>query len=87
MSESPAIGDLYKDGVATYATVEAMVDAYMADRRTAPFRLADGQFLDVAVAVQGNQFAAYVVRRGDVTEHSKRAAVRTAILLARPVKR
>ncbi|GJE45444.1 hypothetical protein [Methylobacterium soli] len=87
MDESPTLGELYSANTVTYRDLEAAIDAYMTGLQT--FRLpgAEGFEVDVAAAVQANSFARYVQRRGDVTVDAKRAAVRTAILLARPEKR
>lgn len=42
--------------------------------------------IDLAEAVRSHEWASVTVRTKDATEHLKRAAVRTAILLARPEK-
>jgi len=49
-----------------------------------PYPIGEGYFLDLGEAIAVNRFAALVVRDVHATGRYKRAAVRTAILLARP---
>ncbi|MER2263901.1 hypothetical protein [Methylobacterium oxalidis] len=87
MAENPTVGDLFKAKALTDNDVRAAVDAYMADPTTSLFVFGDGYGLDLAVAVRSHAWAAQTVFNADATEHLKRAAVRTAILLARPERR
>ena len=87
MADSSATtGELYKAKTLTEDEIGAAVDAYMADPTTTAFLFGDGYRIDLAEAVRSHEWAAVTVGTKDATEHLKRAAVRTAILLARPEK-
>ena len=58
----------------------------MADPTTTVFLFGDGYRIDLAKAVRSHEWASVTVATKDATEHLKRAAVRSAILLARPEK-
>lgn len=83
---SPTTGELYKAMTLTEADIGAAVDAYMTDPTTTDFLFGDGYRIDLAEAVRTHEWASVTVGTKDATEHLKRAAVRTAILLARPEK-
>ena len=63
--------------------VVAAVDAFMADPTTTAFLFGDGYRIDLAEAVSSYEWAKVTFANKEATEHLKRAAVRTAILLAR----
>ena len=86
MAENPTTGELYKAKSILEADVVAAVDAFMADPSTTAFLFGDGYQIDLAASVSASTFATLVVKDGHATENLKRAAVRTAILLARPDK-
>ncbi|KQO76406.1 hypothetical protein [Methylobacterium sp. Leaf88] len=86
MAENPTTGELYKAKVILEADVQAAVDAFMADPSTTAFLFGDGYRIDLAEAVSSHEWAKVTVANKESTEHLKRAAVRTAILLARPEK-
>ncbi|WP_264045469.1 hypothetical protein [Methylobacterium flocculans] len=86
MAENPTTGELYKAKTLTEEDVGAAVDAFIADPTTTLFVFGDGYRLDLAAAVRDHAWASTTVASGDATPHLKRAAVRTAILLARPEK-
>lgn len=84
MADSRATtSELYKAKTLTEGDIGAAVDAYMADPTTTAFLFGDGYRIDLAEAVRTHEWAAVTVATKDATEHLKRAAVRTAILLAR----
>ncbi|MDR7040474.1 hypothetical protein J2X36_005257 [Methylobacterium sp. BE186] len=87
MADEHTTGGLFKAKAITEDEVFAAVDAYMADPTTALFIMGDGYGLDLNAAVRSHAWAAQTVANPDATDHLKRAAVRTAILLARPEKR
>jgi len=88
MAESPpTTGELFKAKAITEEDVVAAVDAYMADPTTTLFVMGEGYGLDLAEAVRTHEWAFVTVSHSTATDHLKRAAVRTAILLARPEKR
>ncbi|WP_132254418.1 hypothetical protein [Methylobacterium segetis] len=87
MAEQPTTGGLFKAKAITEDDVLAAVDAYLADPTTSLFLMGDGYGLDLDAAVRSHAWAAQTVFNAEATDHLKRAAVRTAILLARPEKR
>jgi hypothetical protein len=86
MAENPTTGDLYKAKAILDADIVATVDAFMAEPTTTTFLFGDGYRIDLAEAVSCHEWAKVTVANKEATEHLKRVAVRTAILLARPEK-
>ena len=86
MATNPTTGELYKAKAVTEADIVAAVDAFMADPTTTAFLFGEGFSIDLAEAVRAHEWASVTVGTKDATEHLKRLAVRTAILLARPEK-
>jgi hypothetical protein len=86
MAENLTTGELYKAKAILEADVVAAVDAFMADPTTTAFLFGDGYQIDLSEAVRSHEWASVTVGTKDATEHLKRTAVRTAILLARPEK-
>lgn len=86
IAENPTTGDLYKGKAILDADVVAAVDAFIADPTATAFLLGDGYRIDLAEAVSSHEWAKVTVANKEATEHLKRVAVRTAILLARPEK-
>lgn len=86
MAENPTTGELYKVKAILEDEVVAAVDVFMRDPTVSLFRFNDGHTLDVAAAVKAHPWAKATVASQEASEHLRRAAVRTAILLARPVK-
>ena len=86
MATNPTTGELYKAKALTEADIVAAVDAFMADPTTTAFLFGEGFSIDLAEAVRAHELASVTVGTKDATEHLKRLAVRTAILLARPEK-
>ena len=86
MAENLTTSELYKAKSILEADVVAAVDAFMADPTMTAFLFGDGYRIDLAEAVSSHEWAKVTVANKDATEHLKRTAVRTAILLARPDK-
>lgn len=87
MADSRATtGELYKAKRLTEEDIKAAVDAFMADPTATDFLFGDGYQIDLSQAVSAHEWASVTVANKDTTEHLRRAAVRTAILLARPEK-
>ncbi|POR40016.1 hypothetical protein [Methylobacterium sp. V23] len=86
MAENSTTGDLFKAKAILEADVVTAVDAFMADPTNREFLFGDGYRIDLAEAVQSHEWAKVTITNTDATEHLKRVAVRTAILLARPEK-
>jgi hypothetical protein len=63
-----------------------VVDAYLVEPKFAPFRFVSGHAINVAAAVDAHQPTKAAVIDPDRSEKFKRTKVRTAILLAHPVK-
>ena len=87
MTESPTTGELYKAEAITDDDLDAAVEAYIADPRTTVFVMGDTYQLDLRAAVKAHPFARDNLRNPEASPGLKRAAVRKAILLARPKKR
>ncbi|QDI81055.1 hypothetical protein E8E01_11720 [Methylorubrum populi] len=83
---NPTVGELFKAKAVTDEQVNAAVEAYLATPDTSEHPIADGYSLDLGGAVAGHRWASEVVANTEATENLKRAAVRTAILLARAEK-
>ncbi|GJD96899.1 hypothetical protein [Methylobacterium iners] len=79
-------GELYKANAITEEDLVAAVNAFMTDRTTAEFAIGGEYVLDLAAAVQASPFAMRMLNDPAFKDGSRRSAVRTAILLARPVK-
>lgn len=86
MAENPTTSELYKAKSILEADVVAAVEAFMVDPTTTAFLFGDGYQIDLADAVSSHEWAKVTVANKDTTDHLRRAAVRTAILLARPDK-
>jgi hypothetical protein len=87
MADSRATtGELFKTKAILEADVVAAVEAFMADPTTTAFLFGDGYQIDLAEAVSSHEWAKVTVANKDTTDHLRRAAVRTAILLARSEK-
>jgi S-adenosylhomocysteine hydrolase len=83
---SPTDGELFKAKTVTDDEVNAAVDAYHADPASTAHLIADGYSLDLAAAVAGHRWASEVIASPEATSALRRAATRTAILLARVQK-
>ena len=84
MTATRTIGALVRSGVITDAQVEAAASAYLAEPAAGLCEIAPGIFLDVAAAVEENQWARIFVTALGFSLEQRRMAVATAILLARP---
>ena len=84
MAETPTTGDLYKARTVLEDDVVAAVDAFMADPNLTSFLVGDSYAIDLQAAVAASPFALGMLANPEAKPTSKRAAVRTAILLARP---
>ena len=82
----PTTGELFNAKALTDADIAAAVDAFLADRSTSPFLLGEGYQIDLAETVGAHEWASLTTAKESAKDHFERAAVRTAILLARPEK-
>ncbi|MBX9933254.1 MAG: hypothetical protein K2Y56_17255 [Methylobacterium sp.] len=85
MAGEPYFGDLLVTKVITDADLDAAVDAYFAAPTTMRFAITPDLVVSLAAAVEASPYAQDMLADLEIKELSKRSAVRTAILLARPV--
>jgi len=83
---NPTLGKLFKSKAVTDEHVNAAVDAYHTDPATSAHPIAVGDSFDLSAAVAEHGWASQVVGNPGSSPGLKRAAVRTAILLARAHK-
>ncbi|KQQ12427.1 hypothetical protein ASF56_04470 [Methylobacterium sp. Leaf122] len=83
---NPSVGELFKAKAVTDDEVNAAVEVFMRDADAGAHPIADGYSLDLAAAVAGHGWASQVVANPESSPGLKRAATRTAILLARAQK-
>ncbi len=83
---SPTTRYLVKSKAITTDEVEAAVDAVLAKPDTGLHTIGNGYHLDLAAVVKANLPAAAALADPDRKESFKRKMIRTAFLLARPVK-
>ncbi|KNY20740.1 hypothetical protein [Methylobacterium sp. ARG-1] len=86
MASTPTVSDLVKSKEVTDEQVSAAVDAVLANLKTGPFELASGSIIDLTAAVKADRHATATLKEPTARPGSKRAAVKSAILLAHPVK-
>ena len=86
MTSSPTVSDLVKSKVITDEEVNAAVDAVFADLKIGAFELTSGWIVDLTAAVKADRHASATLREPTAKARIKRAAVKSAILLAHPVK-
>lgn len=87
LSSDPTLWDLVTEEHIPIEGLNDAVDAYLADPATGKYRIGDRYCLDLAASV-----ARYATQREaadlrDAHLPSRRSAVRTALLMARPVRR
>ena len=86
MAASLTVGDLFKAKAVTDAQVNAAVERYLVAPETSAHPIAEGYTVDLAAAVAGHGWASRVAANPRTHPLLKRAAVQTAILLARARK-
>ena len=86
MAASLTVGDLFKAKAVTDEQVNAAVERYLAEPKTSAHPIADGYTVDLAAAVAGHGWASQVTANPATHPLLMRAAVQTAILLARARK-
>lgn len=77
------VGDLFKAKAVTDEQVSAAVETYLMKPDTSAHTIADGYTVDLAAAVESHGWASQITARPKTNLILKRAAVQTAILLAR----
>ena len=84
--EISSVGDLRRKSDVTDEEIDAAADAYVANPKAASSRFASGHEVDVDAAVHAYSRSVEAVAKSDQTRMFKWTMVRTAILLAHPVK-
>ena len=87
MAENLTISSLLARGKISNADIAAAVETYLSDPETTAYLLGNQFSLNLSAAVAAHPFTAKTLKRGKIGVSARRAAVRTAILLARPEKR
>ena len=87
MAEYPTTSELLKAEAISEDNVQAAVSAYMADPSAQSVDLGSGYTSDLQAAIAASVLAKDLLSKPLPDEYLKRAAVRSAILLARPEKR
>ncbi len=86
MAPCPTIADLFKAKAVTDEGVDRAVETYLAAPGTSAHPIADGYTVDLAAAVSQHGWARRITANPKANPILKRAAVQTAILLARATK-
>lgn len=86
MSSTPTVSDLLKSKEVTPEQVSAAIDAVLAHPKIGLFELAVGCIVDLTATVRADRHASAVLKEPTAKAGSKRAAVKSVILLAHPVK-
>ena len=86
MSSTPTVSDLLKSKEVTAKQLSAAVDAVLANPKIGLFELAVGCIVDLTATVRADRHASAVLKEPTAKAGSKRAAVKSAILLTHPVK-
>jgi hypothetical protein len=86
MASNPTVSELRKTSDVTDEEITTAVDTYLSGSKAGPHRFASGYVMNVADAVQAYVPAKAAVNHPDRSAKFKRNMVRTAILLAHPVK-
>jgi hypothetical protein len=87
MAENLTISSLLARGKISNSDIAAAVEAYLSDPETTAYPLGDQFSLDLSAAVAAHPFTAKTLRHGKAGVSARRAAVRTALMLAKPEKR
>ncbi|KMO35852.1 hypothetical protein VQ02_16540 [Methylobacterium variabile] len=86
MTDPSTIGDLYKRKRITDEQIDEAVTSYLNDPTPGLRPLAQGVAVDVGAIMQATPHAREVLAMRDATEAQMHMAVRTAILLAAPIR-
>ena len=82
-----SVGDLLQARTITQTDLDAAVNAFLANPRVGLFELDLGCVVDLTAAVKADRHATATLKEPTARPGSKRAAVKSALLLARPVER
>jgi hypothetical protein len=84
-SQPVSVGDLLQAKTITQADVDAAVDAFLGNPKVGRFKLAVGCVVDLTAAVKADRHATATLKEPTARPGSKRAAVKSALLLACPI--
>ena len=87
MAENLTVTNLLVRGLISNADISAAVEAYLSDPETKAYPLGDQFALDLSAAVAAHPFTAKTLKHRKAGLSARRAAVRTALMLACPEKR
>ncbi|WP_342111312.1 hypothetical protein [Methylobacterium sp. SI9] len=80
---SVRIGKLLEAKVITRAELDAAVEAFIVNPQVGAFEIAPGYTVDLTAAVKADRHATATVKEPTAKSGSRRAAIRSALLLAR----
>ena len=86
MAGDPTSSGLLKAKAILEADLTSAIEAFMADQTTSRFEIGEDDTADLAAAIAVSAFARSMPENPGTKFQSKRSAVRTAILLATPLK-
>ena len=86
MAGDPTVGELFKAKAIPEGDLDNAVEAYIADQKTSQFTFAGGYSVNLMMAVRAQPSARKLMKDPDSSDALKRAVVRRAILLSKPVK-
>lgn len=83
---SVRVGELLQARAITRAELDAAVEAFLANPSIGAFELAAGYTVDLMAAVKTDRHAAVTYKDPTAKAGSRRAAIKSALLLARPIR-
>ncbi|GJE13227.1 hypothetical protein [Methylobacterium longum] len=85
VSHSMSVSDLLQAKAITRANLDAAIEAFLANPKIGPFELAAGYIVDLTAAVKADRHATAILTEPTAKGGSRRAAVKSALLRARPL--
>lgn len=85
-AQPESVGDLLQARMITQANLDAAIDAFLANPMIGPFELASGCTIDLTAVVKADRHATATFKEPTARLGSRRAAVKSALLLARPLE-
>lgn len=82
---SARIGQMLEAKVITRAELDAAVEAFLTDPQVGAFEIASGYTVDLTAAVKADRHATATFKEPTAKIGSRRAAIRSALLLAKPM--
>lgn len=80
------VRDLVHARKIAWANLDAAVEAFLANPKIGAFELAPGLTVDLTAVVKADRHVTATLREPTAKGGSRRAAVRSALLLARPIE-